>query len=124
MTDKTILHMEDNASNRKIVRDLLSRTSYRLIEAADGELGIALALKELPDLILMDVQMPNVSGLEATRKLRADPKTANIPIIAVTSFALSGDDQKAKKAGANAYLAKPYSPRELLGLIRKFLPET
>jgi two-component system cell cycle response regulator DivK len=124
MSNKTILHMEDNASNRKIVRDLLSGTSYRLIEAADGELGIALALKELPDLILMDVQMPNVSGLEATRKLRADPKTANIPIIAVTSFALSGDDQKAKKAGANAYLAKPYSPRELLGLIRKFLPET
>ena len=124
MSNKTILHMEDNASNRKIVRDLLSGTSYRLIEAADGELGIALALKELPDLILMVVQMPNVSGLEATRKLRADPKTANIPIIAVTSFALSGDDQKAKKAGANAYLAKPYSPRELLGLIRKFLPET
>jgi len=124
MTDKTILHMEDNASNRKIVRDLLSRTSYRLIEAADGELGIALALKELPDLILMDVQMPKVSGLEATRRLRADPKTGDIPIIAVTSFALSGDDQKAKKAGANAYLAKPYSPRELLGLIRKFLPET
>jgi len=124
MSNKTILHMEDNASNRKIVRDLLSSTSYRLIEAADGELGVALALKELPDLILMDVQMPKVSGLEATRKLRADPKTANIPIIAVTSFALSGDDQKAKKAGANAYLAKPYSPRELLGLIRKFLPET
>jgi two-component system, cell cycle response regulator DivK len=124
MSNKTILHMEDNASNRKIVRDLLSRTSYRLIEAADGELGIALALKELPDLILMDVQMPKVSGLEATRKLRAEPTTAKIPIIAVTSFALSGDDQKAKKAGANAYLAKPYSPRELLGLIRKFLPET
>jgi two-component system cell cycle response regulator DivK len=124
MSNKTILHMEDNASNRKIVRDLLSGTSYRLIEAVDGELGIALALKELPDLILMDVQMPKVSGLEATRKLRADPKTANIPIIAVTSFALSGDDQKAKQAGANAYLAKPYSPRELLGLIRKFLPET
>jgi two-component system cell cycle response regulator DivK len=124
MSNKTILHMEDNASNRKIVRDLLSNTSYRLIEAADGELGIALALKELPDLILMDVQMPKVSGLEATRRLRADPKTTNIPIIAVTSFALSGDDQKAKKAGASAYLAKPYSPRELLGLIRKFLPET
>jgi two-component system cell cycle response regulator DivK len=124
MSKKTILHVEDNEYNRKIVRDLLSRTSYELIEAADGEVGTALAFQKMPDLILMDVQMPKVSGLEATRKLRADPKTANIPIIAVTSFALSGDDRKAKEAGANAYLAKPYSPRKLLSLIREFLPET
>jgi two-component system cell cycle response regulator DivK len=124
MSNKTILHIEDNASNRKIVRDLLSRASYRLIEAVDGELGVTVAIQQLPDLILMDLQMPKMSGLEATRKLRADPKTANIPIIAVTSFALSGDDQKALEAGANAYLAKPYSPRELLGLIRKYLPES
>ena len=123
MSNRTILHIEDNASNRKIVRDLLSRASYRLIEAVDGELGVTVAVEQLPDLILMDLQMPKMSGLEATRKLRADPKTAKIPIIAVTSFALSGDDQKALEAGANAYLAKPYSPRELLGLIRKFLPE-
>jgi two-component system, cell cycle response regulator DivK len=124
MSKKTILHVEDNEYNRKIVRDLLSRTSYQLIEASDGEVGTTLAFQKLPDLILMDVQMPKVSGLEATRKLRADPKTANIPIIAVTSFALSGDDRKAKEAGANAYLAKPYSPRKLLSLIREFLPET
>jgi two-component system cell cycle response regulator DivK len=124
MSNKTILHIEDNEFNRKIVRDLLSRASYRLIEAIDGELGVVMAIQQLPDLILMDLQMPKMSGLEATRQLRANPKTANIPIIAVTSFALSGDDQKALKAGANAYLAKPYSPRKLLSLIREFLPET
>ena len=124
MNKKTILHIEDNESNRKIVRDLLSRASYRLIEAIDGELGVVMAVQQLPDLILMDLQMPKMSGLEATRQLRANPKTANIPIIAVTSFALSGDDQKAMEAGANAYLAKPYSPRKLLSLIREFLPET
>ena len=124
MSNKTILHIEDNEFNRKIVRDLLSRESYRLIEAIDGELGVVMAIQQLPDLILMDLQMPKMSGLEATRQLRANPKTANIPIIAVTSFALSGDDQKALEAGANAYLAKPYSPRKLLSLIREFLPET
>ena len=124
MSNKTILHIEDNEFNRKIVRDLLSRASYCLIEAIDGELGVVMAIQQLPDLILMDLQMPKMSGLEATRQLRANPKTANIPIIAVTSFALSGDDQKALKAGANAYLAKPYSPRKLLSLIREFLPET
>ena len=120
---KTILYVEDNEFNRKIVRDLMARTSYRLIEATDGEQGVATALTEMPDLILMDVQLPKLSGLEATRKLRTDPKTAHIPIIAVTSFAMSGDDQKAKDAGASAYLAKPYSPRELLQMIRKFAPE-
>jgi len=120
---KTILYVEDNEFNRKIVRDLLARTSYRLIEATDGEQGVAKAVEETPDLILMDIQLPKLSGLEATRKLRADPKTAHIPIIAVTSFAMSGDDQKAKDAGATGYLAKPYSPRELLQIIRKFAPE-
>ena len=123
MSTKTILYVEDNEFNRKIVRNLLAGTSYRLIEATDGEQGVAMALQEMPNLILMDIQLPKLSGLEATRKLRADPKTAHIPIIAVTSFALSGDDQKAKEAGASAYLAKPYSPRELLQMIRKFAPE-
>ena len=123
MSDKTILYVEDNEYNLKIVRQLLGRTSYRLIEAMDGELGVETALRELPDLILMDIQLPKLSGLDATRMLRADPKTAAIPIIVITSFALSGDDQKAKDAGASAYLAKPYSPRELLQMIRKLVPE-
>jgi two-component system cell cycle response regulator DivK len=123
MSDKTILYVEDNEYNLKIVRQLLGRTSYRLIEAMDGQLGVETALRELPDLILMDIQLPKLSGLDATRMLRADPKTAAIPIIVITSFALSGDDQKAKDAGASAYLAKPYSPRELLQMIRKLVPE-
>jgi two-component system cell cycle response regulator DivK len=109
--------------NRQIVRDLLMRTKYRLIEAHDGEAGVLKALEARPDLILMDIQLPKVSGFEAMRRLRAEPSTAATPIIAITSFALSGDDQKAKEAGATAYIAKPYSPRDLLALIRKTLPE-
>lgn len=123
MSDKTILYVEDNEYNLKIVRQLLSRTTYRLIEAMDGEQGVAAARRELPDLILMDIQLPKISGLDATRELRVDPNTAHIPIIAITSFALSGDSEKAKDAGATAYLAKPYSPRELLQLIRELAPE-
>jgi two-component system cell cycle response regulator DivK len=124
MSEQTILYIEDNEYNRKIVRQLVSRTSYRLIEAIDGESGVAQAQKELPDLILMDVQLPKMSGLDATRVLKADPRTSDIPIIVITSFALSGDREKASAAGADSYLAKPYSPRELLALVRKFLPES
>lgn len=120
---KTILYVEDNEFNLKIVRQLLSRTSYRLIEAMDGETGVTTAQNELPDLILMDVQLPKLSGLDATRRLRADSNTAAIPIVVITSFALSGDSEKAMAAGASAYLAKPYSPRELLQKIRELVPE-
>jgi len=123
MTAKTILYVEDNEANRKLVRLLLTNTTYRLIEAFDGEEGVARALEAQPDLILMDVQLPKISGLEATRRLRAEAITEQTPIIVITSFALSGDDQKAKEAGATAYLAKPYSPRDLLALIRDIVPE-
>lgn len=123
MSAKTILYVEDNEYNRKIVRQLLSKTAYRLREAIDGENGVQTALDDPPDLILMDIQLPKMSGLEATRKLRADSRTAAVPIIVITSFALSGDDRKAKDAGATAYLAKPYSPRDLLAKIREILPE-
>ncbi len=120
---KTVLYVEDNEMNRQLMRDLLKRTKYELIEAHDGEEGVTKALELRPDLILMDVQLPKISGLEAIRRLRTQAGTASTPIIAITSFALSGDDQKAKEAGATTYLAKPYSPRELLALIRETVPE-
>ena len=90
MSAKTILYVEDNEVNRRLVQDLLIPTTYRLIEATDGEAGVAMARKERPDLILMDVQLPKISGIEATRTLRGDPATATTPIIAITSFALAG----------------------------------
>jgi two-component system cell cycle response regulator DivK len=121
MSQKKILLVEDNEFNRKIVHDLLARHPYDLMEAHDGEAGVEAALREKPNLIIMDVQLPKLSGLDATRQIRAHPETANIPIIVVTSFALSGDDKKAMDAGASAYLAKPYSPRQLLDTIRKWL---
>lgn len=124
MSARSILYVEDNEANRMIVRDLLKRTKYQLAEAHDGEEGVAKALELRPGLILMDIQLPKISGLEAIRRLRAEAATAATPIIAITSFALSGDEQKAKAAGATAYLAKPYSPFDLLKLIRQHLPET
>jgi two-component system cell cycle response regulator DivK len=120
---KTILYVEDNEYNRKIVRQLFSASSYRLMEAQDGEDGVAVAQKELPDLVLMDVQLPKMSGLDATRALKADARTKHIPVIIITSFALSGDREKAAEAGATNYLAKPYSPRELLAMVRQYLPD-
>lgn len=120
---KTVLYVEDNQFNRKIVRDLLARTSYRLIEATDGEAGVTAAQDALPDLIIMDIQLPRLSGLDAIRRLRAEPRTAHIPVIVITSFALAGDEQKARDAGAAAYLAKPYSPRGLLQMVRQLAPE-
>jgi two-component system cell cycle response regulator DivK len=121
---KTILYVEDNEFNRKIVRQLLTRTSYRLLEAVDGEAGVSTARGEHPDLVIMDIQLPKMSGLDATRQLRTDPATADIPVIVITSFALAGDEDKAREAGAAAYLAKPYSPRELLQMIRQLAPES
>lgn len=122
MNERKVLYVEDNEYNRKIVRQLLSRSPCRLIEAGDGESGVALARQELPDLILMDVQLPRLSGLEATRLLTTEAATRHIPVIVITSYALSGDREKAMQAGAASYLAKPYSPSELLAMVRQFLP--
>ncbi len=121
MTGKVILHVEDNEYNRKIVRDLLSKTDYELIEANNGEVALDALARQRPDLILMDVQLPKLSGLEVTRRIRSDPDLAAIPVIAITSFALSGDDRRALEAGCNAYIAKPFRPRELLEMIRRLI---
>src|SRR5690349_20559507 len=104
------------------MRDLLNTAGYTLIEAVDGEEGIKLAQIERPDLILMDIQLPILDGYEATRRIRALAELKSVPIIAVTSYALSGDDVKARAAGCDSYVAKPFSPRELLAKIREFLP--
>lgn len=119
---KRILVVEDQEDNRQILRDLLDSVGYAMIEAHDGEAAVRLAATERPDLILMDIQLPILDGYEATRRIRCDRSLDAIPIIAVTSYALSGDEDKALGAGCNAYVAKPYSPRQLLAKIRQFLP--
>ena len=120
---RRILVVEDVEDNRRIIRDLLSSVGYELIEAVDGAEGVALAQSEKPDLILMDIQLPVVDGYEATRRIRAVPELARVPIIAVTSYALSGDEAKARAAGCDGYVAKPFSPRQLLAKIREHLPQ-
>ena len=119
---KRILVVEDQDDNRRILRDLLTASGYELIEAVDGEQGLAAAQKERPDLILMDIQLPGIDGYEVTRRIKADEALRSIPIIAVTSYALSGDDQKAFAAGCDAYVTTPFSPRSLLAKIREYLP--
>jgi two-component system, cell cycle response regulator DivK len=117
-----ILVVEDQEDNRRIIRDLLASAGYDMMEALDGEAGVRLAKTHRPDLILMDIQLPVLDGYEATRRIKADPELRAIPIVVVTSYALSGDEAKARAAGCDAYVAKPFSPRELLATIRKFLP--
>ncbi len=119
---KRILVIEDTEDNRQILGDLLSSAGYELIEAMDGLEGVATAEREQPDLILMDIQLPGIDGYEATRRIRKIPALAKVPIIAVTSYALSGDEAKTREAGCDGYVAKPYSPRQLLAKIREFLP--
>ena len=120
---KRILVVEDQEDNRRIVRDLLTSVGYEIIEALTGADGVQAAETHVPDLILMDIQLPVIDGYEATRRIRANPALQHVPIIAVTSYALSGDDVKAFEAGCNGYVSKPFSPRALLAKIREFLPE-
>ena len=121
MDRKVILNVEDNEANRKIVRYLFESKGYKVIEAVDGEEGVRMAEQERPDIILMDVQLPKLSGYEATQRIKANPALRDIPIIAVTSFALSGDDERAMEAGCDDYIAKPFKPRDLLERVEKFL---
>ena len=118
---KAILVVEDQEDSRRIMRDLLTSAGYEVIEAVTGEEGVAAAETHQPVLILMDIQLPDFDGYEATRRIKANPALRQIPIIAVTSYALSGDDVKAFDAGCDAYVSKPFSPRALLAKIREFL---
>jgi two-component system cell cycle response regulator DivK len=117
-----ILVIEDQEDNRRILRDLLTSGGYEVIEAVTGEEGVTMAEASLPDLILMDIQLPGLDGYEATRRIKANRVLRQIPLIVVTSYALSGDDVKAKEAGSDGYVTKPFSPRALLAKIREYLP--
>jgi len=117
-----ILVVEDQVDNRRILHDLLSSVGYEILEAVTGDEGVTLATTQHPDLILMDIQLPGMDGYEATRRIKADPALHHIPIIAVTSYALSGDDAQAFAAGCDSYVAKPFSPRALLAKVREYLP--
>jgi two-component system cell cycle response regulator DivK len=120
---KRILVVEDQADNRKIIRDTLRGTGYEIIEAENGEEALAAIGKQRPDLILMDIQLPVMDGYEATRRIKADPALRSIPVIAVTAYALSGEDKKARAAGCDDYVPKPYSPRQRVAKIRQYMPQ-
>jgi two-component system cell cycle response regulator DivK len=118
-----ILVVEDQEDNRQILRDLLASAGHDMMEAHDGEQALVAVVEHKPDLILMDIQLPIMDGYEATRRIKAMPEFKNIPIIVVTSYALSGDEGKARDAGCDAYVTKPYSPRALLAKVREYLPK-
>ena len=118
---KCILVVEDQADNRRILRDLLGNAGYKLTEAESGEEALTAVEAERPDLILMDIQLPVMDGYEAARRIKSNPEMKEVPIIAVTSYALAGDETKARAAGCTAYISKPFSPRALLAKVREFL---
>src|SRR5882724_3222120 len=113
---KRILVVEDQEDLRSILRDLLIGSGYEVAEAADGRDGVTKAQSERPDLILMDIQLPVIDGYEATRQIKSDPNLKATPIIAVSSFAMKGDEEKARASGCDRYITKPYSPLQLLGI--------
>ena len=119
---KRILAVDDQEDNRRILRDLLTSAGYEVIEAVTGEEAVTTAESQRPDLILMDIQLPGIDGYEATRRIKANPALRGIPLIVVTSYALSGDEAKAMAAGADAYVSKPFSPRALLKKVKEQLP--
>ena len=118
---RRILVVEDQADNRQILNDLLTSAGYEIVHAENGEEALAAAAAQRPDLILMDIQMPVMDGYGATRLIKADPALKAIPVIAVTSYALSGDEEKARTAGCDGYIAKPFSPRQMLAKVREIL---
>jgi len=120
---RRILVVEGQEDNRQIIHDMLTGTDYEITEAEDGEQALKTLAKQRPDLILMGIQLPIIDGYEVTRRIKANPNLNHIPIIAVTSYALSGDEAKARAAGCDAYIAKPYDTKRLLAMIRELLPD-
>jgi two-component system cell cycle response regulator DivK len=118
---KRVLVVEDHEDNRQILRDLLGSAGFEIIEAENGEEAVALAETSRPDVILMDIQLPVLDGYEATRRIKANPSLRSIPVVIVTSYALSGDEEKARLAGCDDYVSKPFSPRDLLAKIRRYV---
>lgn len=121
---KRILIVEDHELNMKLLNDLLEAHGYEILQAREGLVAVHLARQHLPDLILMDVQLPDISGLEATRLLKADERTKAIPIVAVTAFAMAGDKQRTLDSGCDAYVAKPIMVRDFLRLVEELLDRT
>ena len=119
MTGERILVVEDNEKNMKLFRDVLGATGYRTLEATTGGEAVLLATEQAPDLVLMDIQMPDVDGVEALRRLRADERTAAIPVLAVTAQAMLGDREHFLAEGFDGYLSKPVNVRELIGTVRQ-----
>ena len=118
---KRILVVDDNEDNRQILIDLLTAAAYEIVAATNGVDAVALATSEHPDLVLMDIQLPGIDGHEATRRIKATPGLQKVPVIAVTSYALTGDDVKAREAGCDDYVTKPFSPRALLAKVKTHL---
>ena len=121
MSDKTILVIEDNALNMKLVKSLLSIGHYNIIEAADAETGVTLARDKKPDLILMDIQLPGMDGLTATRLIKEETSLKGIPVVAFTSFAMEGDEEKAMEAGCAGYITKPLNTQNFLSTVEHYL---
>lgn len=118
----TVLIVEDNEKNLKVIRDLMRLQGYRTLEARDGQAGLAMAQVQHPDLILMDVQLPLIDGYEVTRRLKTEEHTRHIPVIAVTSFAMKGEEERARTAGCDAYISKPINIHTLIDTVRQYLP--
>lgn len=123
MTAK-ILYIEDNPQNMRLVRKILRSAGYDVLEATEGLSGVALAAREVPDLILMDVNLPDINGLEATARLKASPQLSWIPVVAVTANAMHGDRENCIAAGCDGYLAKPVMKNELLQTVATFLGQS
>jgi len=121
MSDYTVLIVEDSEKNMKMMRDLMRVQGYQTLEASDGPAGLDMARQRRPDLILMDIQLPGMDGYEVTRRLKAQDDTKGIPIIAVTSFAMKGDEDRAREAGCDAYLSKPINIHQLVETVQRYL---